>query len=167
MTGEGMAGSPKAAFSAVAAVLYLVMGVLQAIAGAGLDGRWSEALGLGGGVPDGLVLVLVGAVFLQGRRELARGMTEGVAFVYMGIVMAVAFMGLELAGIGASYLGEGLIGGPDYVAPSLHEALNPILYLSPMPILGLWWWRSGFSLIPRGTPGNGAKDLNNEKEGVS
>ena len=155
----------KELFSLMTGTIYVVLGGLQIAAGAGLSGRWSELLLLGGGVTDGLILILIGAVLLQGQRELGQGQREGVAFLYMGIALALFFLFLELAEIGASYLGLALIGGPDYEGYNPIETMTPALYLSPLALLGLYAWRSGFTLVPKGVPGNGVKALNNVKEG--
>jgi hypothetical protein len=153
----------KAAFSLVAGALHLVLGALQLAAGLGLRGRWSEVLLLAGGVPAGLVLLLVGAVFLQGHRELSRDLREGVAFVYMGILIALFFTLLELAEIGASYLGALTLGG-DYAGYSPLDTITPVLYLSPLTLAGLWTWRGGFTLTPRGVREGQGERVNNAKE---
>ena len=151
-------------FTLTAGVLYVVLGGLEVVSGLGFDGRWSEVLLLGGGVPDGLALVLVGAVLVQGYRELSRGLTEGVAFVYMGILLALFFAILDLAEIGASYVGALLIGG-DYAGYSAVTSVTPALYLAPLALLGLWRWRSGFTLIPYGNSKPEVKVLNKVEEG--
>jgi hypothetical protein len=154
---------PKLAFSAVAGSVYSVLGALQLIAGLGLRGRWSELLLLGGSPMEGFVIALVGVVFLQGAREMRSGIREGAAFMYMGILLALFLLLLELAEAGASYLGEALIGG-DYAGYSLTEGASPALYLAPFPIAGWWHWRSAFTLVPRGGPSSVVKGLNNSKE---
>jgi hypothetical protein len=154
----------KEMFALVAGILYVVMGLLEVVTGLGLGGRWSEVLLLGGGAPDGLALLLVGAVFVQGNRELSRGLTEGVAFVYMGIVLALFFSVLDLAEIGASYVGALLIGG-DYAGYSALLSVTPALYLAPLALLGLWQWRGGFTLIPFGNARPEVKVLNKTEEG--
>ena len=153
----------KAVFSLVTGMLYLVLGALQLAVGMGLRGRWSELLLLAGGVPDGLVLMLVGAVFLQGHRELSRDLREGVAFVYMGILIALFFTIIELAEIGASYVGVLTLGG-DYTGYTPIDTISPALYLSPISAAGLWVWRKGFTLTPRGVQEGPSERINNPKE---
>lgn len=139
----------KAAFALGTGTLYVVLGALQVLAGLGLRGWLAEMLLLNGGAMDGVVLVIVGAVLLQGHRELSAGMPEGVAFVYMGILLAVFFLVVELSRIGASYLGAWSIGG-DWAGYTAWDTISPALYLSPLPLVGLGAWRGAFTLAPRG-----------------
>ena len=153
----------RSAFALLAGCLYLALGVLQIAAGAGLRGEWSQAMLLGGGAIDGAVMVIIGLVFLQGHRELRREVPEGVSFVYVGILIAVFFLIVQLSQISASYLGAWTVGG-DWEGYSAMDTISPFLYLSPLPIIGLLAWRRGFSLTPRGgAPGN-AEAFNNSKE---
>lgn len=156
-------GSVKTAFALVAGVLYVVAGGFQLVARLGAGGRWSEALLLGGGAIDALVLVIVGLVLLTGHRELRHGMVEGVAFVYMGILLALVFAFVDLARIWATWLGGAVLGdGPS--AEGLASMVSPAIYLSPMPLAGLLAWRSSFTLVPKGTPDEIGKVLKNDKE---
>jgi hypothetical protein len=165
MDGTDATARAKASYSLLVGAIYMVFGGLQVGVSLGLPGRWADVLLLGGGFPDGLVLVLVGAVFLKGERELSQGLREGVAFVYMGIALALFFAFLEVAEIGASLMGSALIGGGDYAGYDAWSTMNPALTLSPIPIAGLWAWRKGFSLLPRGVPPAEVKELNNSQEG--
>jgi len=155
----------KAVFAGITGVLYIVLGSLQVIAGLRLGGDWSEMLHLSGGAMDGFVLIVVGAVMIQGHRELRRGLHEGVAFVYIGILMALFFATVEISSIGASYIGAWAIGG-DYAGYNALDTLSPALYLALLPLAGLIIWRRGFTLHPRGVQGRGIKDLNNVNGGL-
>ncbi len=165
MTGRDRTMMTKALFAGITGVLYIVLGSLQVLAGLGLGGEWSEMLSLNGGAMDGFVLVVVGAVMVQGYRELRGGLHEGVAFVYIGILIALFFAIVELSSIGASYIGAWTIGG-DYAGYSALDTLSPALYLAPLPLAGLVAWRRGFTLHPQGVQGRGIKDLNNVNGGL-
>ncbi len=165
LTGTDRTMRARAVFAGVTGVLYVVLGCLQMLAGLGLRGDWSEMLYLNGGAMDGFVLIVVGTVMVQGYRELTRGLHEGVAFVYIGILLALFFAIVELSSIGASYLGAWTIGG-DYAGYNALDILSPALYLSPLPLAGLLAWRRGFTLHPKGVQGNGTKDLNNVNGGL-
>lgn len=165
MTGSDRTMMTKAVFAGVTGALYIVMGSLQMMAGLGLRGDWSEALYLNGGAMDGFVLIVVGSVLVQGYRELRQGLHEGVAFVYIGILLALFFAIVEISSIGASYVGAWTVGG-DFAGYSVLDTLSPALYLSPLPIAGLIVWRRGFTLHPQGVQGNGIKDLNNVNGGL-
>ena len=153
----------KAAFSFVVGALYVLFGTLQVATGLGLGGGWSEALLLGGGAMDGAVMLIIGLVFLQGHRELRAGLREGVAFVYVGILLAAFFLIVQVSQITASYMGAWTVGG-EWAGYSALDTVSPFLYLSPLPIAGLLAWRGGFTLRPRGVPGTFGSGLNNEKE---
>ena len=152
----------KAVFSFVTGGLYFLFGCLQLVAGLGLGGGWSEALSLGGGAMDGAIMVIIGLVFISGHRELRAGLHEGVAFVYVGILLAMFFLFVQLTQISASYLGSWTVGG-DWADYSAVDTISPFLYLAPLPLAGLWAWRGGFTLKPRrAPPANGAVLINVE-----
>jgi hypothetical protein len=153
----------KAVFSFLVGALYVLFGALQVAAGLGLGDGWSRALFLGGGAMDGAVMVVIGLVFLQGHRELRAGLREGVAFVYVGILLAAFFLIVQASQISASYLGAWTVGG-EWEGYSALDTVSPFLYLSPLPLAGLLAWRGGFTLRPRGVPGTFGSALNNDKE---
>lgn len=162
MDGGDAGTRTKAVFSFVVGGLYLLFGALQLVAGLGMDDGWSRALLLGGGAMDGMVMLIIGLVFIQGHRELRAGLHEGVAFVYVGIMMAAFFLLVQASQISASYLGSWTVGG-DWEGYSAADTVSPFLYLSPLPLLGLLAWRGGFTLRPR-TPLGFGTSLNNDKE---
>jgi len=157
---DGMRG--KEVFAFVVGGLYIMFGVLQILAGLGMRGGWSEALLLGGGGIDGFIMVVIGLVFLQGHRELRAGLHEGVAFVYVGILLAMFFLIVQLTQISVSYLGSWTVGG-DWADYSGLDTVSPFLYLSLLPLFGLILWKGGFSLTPRGAIPAGGVGLNNLK----
>ena len=150
----------KAVFSIITGDLYILFGALQLVAGLGLGGGWSRALSLGGGAMDGGIMIIIGLVFFSGQRELRAGLHEGVAFVYVGILLAMFFLLVQLTQVSASYLGSWTVGG-EWADYSAADTISPFLYLSPLPLAGLWVWKGGFTLKPRGIPpGNGAVLIN-------
>ena len=162
MSGDPLRG--KAIFSGIAGGMYVLFGILQAAAGLGLGDGWSRALLLGGGAIDGVIMVIIGLVFVQGNRELRSGLHEGVAFLYVGILLALFFLFVQLTQISVSYLGAWTVGGEweDY---SAIDTVSPFLYLSVLPIVGLLVWRRGFTLAPRGVPGGNNNTAKGIKEG--
>ncbi len=133
-------------FALSAGALYIALGIMQIVAGLGTSGRWSQLLYMEGGPVGGMALVLAGVVFLQGWRELKMGLREGVAFVYVGIVLALFFGGIELLRMGVNALGHLALGGEEYAGWSLLDDLTPALYLSVLPLAGLIAWRKSFDL---------------------
>lgn len=147
-------------FSLLAGALYIVFGVLQVVSGAGGAGRWSELLLIGDDPIGGVMLVLVGLVFIQGYRELGRGLREGVAFVYIGIVLANLFAFIQLMEMGTNALGAGALGGDKYAGWSPVDDVAPALYLGVLSVAGLVRWRRSFTFVllsqgnaDRGRPG--------------
>jgi hypothetical protein len=155
---------PKVVFAFVAGGLYILFGALQLLAGLGLGGGWSRALLLGGGAMDGAIMVIIGLVFVQGHRELRSGLHEGVAFVYVGILLALFFLFVQLSQVTASYLGAWTVGG-EWEGYTAWDTVSPFLFLSPLPLAGLLAWRGGFTLAPRRVPGGFGNNVNNTKEG--
>jgi hypothetical protein len=152
----------KEVFAFVTGGLYVLFGALQSMAGLGLRGGWSEALFLGGGAMDGIIMVVIGLVFLQGHRELRSGLHEGVAFVYVGILLAMFFLVVQATQITASYLGSWTVGG-DWEGYSALDTVSPFLYLSPLSLAGILAWKGGFTLNPRGIAADRGAGLINSK----
>ncbi len=140
-----------------------MFGTLQLLAGSGLGDGWSRALLLGGGAMDGMVMLIIGLVFLQGHRELRAGLREGVAFVYVGILLATFFLLVQASQISASYMGAWTVGG-DWEGYSAMDTISPFLYLSPLPLAGLLAWRGSFTLRPRRTRDGRSNAFNNVQE---
>ncbi len=147
----------------MAAALYLLFGALQLVAGLGLGGGWSRALLLGGAAMDGMVMLIIGLVFLQGHRELRSGLREGVAFLYVGVLLAAFFLLVQASQISASYLGAWTVGG-DWESYSAMDTISPFLYLSPLPLVGLMAWRGSFTLRPRRSREGRGSDFITEQE---
>jgi hypothetical protein len=163
MTADERSVMVRTVFAFVQGALYVLFGALQVVAGLGMGGGWSEALLLGGGAIDGVIMVIIGLVFIQGHRELLAGLHEGVAFVYVGILLALFFLVVQITQITASYMGAWTVGG-EWEGYSARDSISPFLYLA-LPSLGaLWAWRGGFTLMPSGGPGGGVRELNNLKE---
>ena len=153
----------RTALSFVAGALYVLFGGLQMVAAIGVGGGWSRALLLGGGTMDGAVMVIIGLVFVQGHRELRSGLPEGVAFVYVGILLASFFLLVQVSQIVASYLGAWTVGG-DWEGYLAIDTVSPFLYLSPLPLSGLLAWRGSFTLDLRGPPRGSGNALKTDKE---
>ena len=161
MDGEREGSRTKAVFAFVTGALYVLFGALQLVTDLGIDGDWSRALLLGGAAMDGAVMVIIGLVFYQGHREMRSGMPEGVAFVYVGILLAVFFLLVQVFQVSASYLGAWTVGG-DWEGYSAMDTVSPFLYLSPLPLAGLLAWRGSFTLRPRRGPGGSGSVDNND-----
>jgi len=138
-------GGARSLYAMVVGAVYLTVGGLEVA-------TWLlDVSGRSGAIPGGrdplggLMLLLVGIVLLQGRRELAAGIREGIAFVYFGILLGLLFAGIQLLEIGGGAV-DALVKGTGW-APASH--LGPAVWLGPLPLVGLAAWRTGFRLGPR------------------
>jgi hypothetical protein len=94
-------GTALAVYSFVMGILYAIFGLLEILVG------WGEFVGAGvpliqpielAGVnlvaPDvfgGIILTIIGAVYLTGVRQQARGEQEGLSFLLVGNILAAVF----------------------------------------------------------------------------
>jgi hypothetical protein len=94
-------GTALAAYSFGIGIVYAIFGILEILVG------WGEFVGTGGlliqptelaGVnvvpPDvfgGIMLIIIGAVYLTGVRQQAQGEREGLSFLIVGSLLAAVF----------------------------------------------------------------------------
>lgn len=149
------AGRQKLTFAFTMGVLYVITGLLQALAGAGL---LSLPL-FPGSFMGALVLLVIGSVFLFGHRELADAHPEGQAFIVVGILLSLMFGVLYMLVLGANALSAHVLKSEDFEDWTLLDGLRPELYLSILSLFGYLKWRDEFTaddgipLEPReGTP---------------
>lgn len=136
----------KKIFGLMAGVVYVIFGAIQAVVGLGYNAGWIKAIFVPPDIVGGLILVLIGAVFLYGFKELNAGVNEGVAYIYVGILLALVFTAIYLLIMGADALEEYVIKGEGFEdwAP-LHD-MKPGIYLGILPFAGLLAWRKSLGL---------------------
>ena len=121
---------------------YILFALLQAVVSLGL-----ADIPLIPSAPVGvLVLLILGAVFLSGYRELGEGVEEGVAHIHVGILLSLIFGLLYLLILGADALEAYVIKNEDFADWTLIEGLRPELYLALLSLVGLYKWRDELSL---------------------
>lgn len=97
-------GTKIAAYSFVIGIIYAIFGFLEILIG------WGDLIGTGvpliqpielAGInvvpPDvfgGIMLIIIGAVYLTGVAQQARGEREGVSFLLVGSILAAVFFGV-------------------------------------------------------------------------
>ena len=133
----------KAIFGALLGLLYLFFGVMQMIVWLGYDPAWTSALYIPGD-PGGFVLIIISSVFLWGVKELKDGISEGVAYVYMGILLSLLFGIISIMMMGADALGYYTLGADEPWGPL--DNMRPALYLALAGVTGLLIWRDKFDL---------------------
>jgi len=131
----------KLIFGLVAGSAYVLFGVLQALVCIGV-----VALPFVPGEPVGvLVLLVLGAVFLSGYRELREGTDEGVAHIHVGLLLSLLFGVLYLLILGADALEAYLLGSEDFEGWTPLDGMRAELYLALLSLIGIYIWRDEFS----------------------
>ncbi|MCK5038846.1 MAG: hypothetical protein KAS16_07075 [Thermoplasmata archaeon] len=133
----------KAAFGILAGLLYLFFGAMQMFVWLGYDAAWISDLYIPGDV-GGFSLIIISSVFLWGVKELKDGISEGVAYVYMGILLSLLFGIISLLMMGADALSYYTLGGDLPWSPL--NNIRPALYLALTGSIGLIIWKDKFDL---------------------
>jgi len=135
-----MKNSITVIFSGIMGALYLVAGVLQI-------GSWVfPGLAAIEVVPpdvlSGFVLCVIGLVFLAGVPGLRSGTPGAIAFLFVGLLLSLAFGLVAVLTIGAGWLETALFG--DLAELSAAEMAVPMLFLAPGSIAGYTAWGRDF-----------------------
>lgn len=86
----------------------------------------------------GLVMLVVGSVYLCGVRELAQEKREGISFVLVGVMLSWVFGVLYLLMMGASFL-DALVVGERALIDVRAEIVIPVLTLPAIRYLRAVW----------------------------
>lgn len=126
------------AYSALIGAVYVLVGLLEAASGLGIDVGVLEAAAsltrVSGDVFGGLVLVVIGLVYLRGASPVVRGDREGVSYVAVGALMAsmlLAYYALNAFSNGLGYV----LGFEDWLEWTLMDEMKPgaVLWLLAIP----------------------------------
>ena len=129
-------------FGLAAGMIYILFGVLQVVYSM-MD--WDHVL-FPPDIIGGLVLIIIGLVFLTGAKELSKGIHEGVAYIYVGIFLGVIFGLIFLMMMGANAVEAYAFDNEDFIRWTPIDDAGPQLYLSLIPFIGMIRWRSKFSV---------------------
>jgi hypothetical protein len=138
-------GNKEIAFAALAGVLYAFFGLLHIVEGLGIDTGMAGLLFIPGDILGGFCLMVIGAVFFNGLREMLHGINAGVSFVYVGILMSLIFAAVYLLIMGGNLL-DSFIVPDDYEGWSVMETFRPGIYLGLLSLAGIFYWKDRFSL---------------------
>ena len=138
-------GNKEIAFAALAGVLYAFFGLMHIAEGLGIDTGMAGLLFIPGDILGGFCLLVIGAVFLNGLREMLQGINAGVSFVYVGILMSLIFAAVYLLIMGGNLL-DSFIVPDDYEGWSVMETFRPGIYLGLLSLAGILYWKDRFSL---------------------
>jgi len=137
------AAEEKMLFGLVLGSLYLLAAILQALVLVGvleLSLVPPEILGV-------CVLGVLGAVCLSGYHELREGVDEGVAHIYVGILLSLVFAVLYLLIMGADALEAYVLKNEDFADWTPLDDMRPEIYLALISLAGAYRWRRDFSLM--------------------
>jgi len=132
----------KMTFSLITGALYIVFGILQAIAATGLV----DIPLVPGNAMGVLVLVVIGATFLFGYNELNQGINEGVAYLMVGIVLSLIFGLLYVLVLSADAVSAYVVGSEDFEEWTIIDGIRPELYLAFLSLFAFFRWRDDISL---------------------
>ena len=124
------------AFGSIVGLLYLIFGAIQIIVGFGFDSELSEAIYIPKDIIGGFILMLIGIIFFFGVKELRAGIGEGVAYIYIGIFLALIFVVIYLLIIAANAIEAFVLVNEDYIGWSPVDDLKPGIYLGLLPFIG-------------------------------
>ena len=136
-------------FGLIVGILYFIFGALQIIVGLGFDSQLSDALFIPKDIIGGFILVLIGVIFFFGFKELRAGISEGAAYIYIAIFLALIFVVIYLLIIAANAIEAYVLINEDFTDWSPTDDLKPGIYLGLLPFIGFIIWRSKFSLASR------------------
>jgi len=133
-------------FGLIIGILYILFGIVQIIVGLGFGSEITKSILIPNDVLGGFILVLLGAVFLYGVKELNRGINEGVAYVYVGIFLALIFLVIYLLIMAADAIEKYIIVSEDFLTWTPLDDMKPGIYLGILALIGFLIWRKKFHL---------------------
>jgi len=136
----------KIAFGTITGALYSIFGFIQIIVGFGLSSRITEIFYIPNDIIGGAILILIGVLFFLGVKELREGINEGVAFIYMGIFLALVFTVIYLLIMAADAIETYVLISEDFTGWRPLYDLRPGIYIGVLPFIGFMIWRNKFSL---------------------
>jgi len=131
----------KSAYAALIGAIYLIFGLVQVTFSLGMDIGILESLNIDNNVFGGLIIMLVGSIFLFVPVKVKKDVDEGSAFLFTGIFLSILFAGINLFILISSALSAALEGEPLTFLSDIH----PIIYLVLLSIIGLYIWRDTYS----------------------
>ncbi|MCP8305073.1 MAG: hypothetical protein H3Z50_06390 [archaeon] len=140
-------GTAIGAYSFFIGTTYTVFGLLEILIG------WGDFVGIGASLippielaginlvpPDvfgGIMLIIIGAVYLIGVRQQARGDREGLSFLLVGSLLAAVFFGVFTAIMLANGLGY-MFQFEDWLDWTWLDDLRPGIWLFPLALPGAY-----------------------------
>ncbi len=134
----------KLIFGLIVGTIYILFGVIQIIVSLGFGFGFTDAIYIPHDIIGGFILILIGTVFLFGVHELRAGTNEGVAYVYVGILLALIFMIIYILIMISNALEAYVLLNEDFEHWMPSDDLKPGIYLGLFSLIGLILWRNKF-----------------------
>ncbi len=128
-------------YSLVAGILFLGIGIIQALFGFGLDIGLSEVLLLAEDGIGGLALMVIGLVFLFGFFKSSKNPREGIAFGFVGSMMGMFFLVIYVLILLADLFEAKVLVSEDWEGWVLLDSIRPGLYLGILTLIGYLLFR--------------------------
>ena len=136
---------------------YVLIGIIQSASGiirvlsgrpitSGLLYSITEALYIPHDVLSGFILILLGTVFIFGFLELRAGIAEGIAYVYVGSLLAIIFAGIYLLVTTGNVLEAYLLMSEDFIGWTPLDDLRPEIYLGLASLTAYFGWKKQFDM---------------------
>ena len=137
-------GNNAAVFGAISGTLYILLGFLQVFAASGLDLGFHTILLIPEDLIGGLVLLVIGSVFLQGARRSKRSRNEGMSFILVASILGTFFMVVYTLILIADILEARVKAvGIEYSDTTLYDAMADVSF-TPFPFLDI---HGGYRII--------------------
>ncbi|MDI3539950.1 MAG: hypothetical protein PWR29_1744 [Methanolobus sp.] len=152
-----MINKDKMLFALIMGCAYALIGVVQTVTG--ISKALSEACGtvyqehliadtlfIPADIIAGLILILIGSVFLYGVSEIRAGVREGIAYVYVGIILSLIFGGIYVLAATGELLEIHLLKNAEYTGWTLLDTLRPEIYMGMLSLLTYLKWKDSFEV---------------------
>ncbi|MDY0387333.1 MAG: hypothetical protein RBT65_09455 [Methanolobus sp.] len=141
-------------FSIICGSLYIILGLLQLLSGAskiliGPDASvpLTGPLFVPADIIGSFVLLLIGTVFIYGVMEMRGGISEGISYAYVGILLSFIFAAIYILVSTGNMLEAYLLKNEDFADWTPLSDLRPAIYLAILPLLALSKWKDMFEPI--------------------
>lgn len=138
--------SEKMIFAALVGAIYAVFGIVQILAGILPDfAAILEPYLIPGDIVQGFVLCVIGSVFLYGTAEMHAHRAGSEAFLYVGLLLSLAFGIIMLLDICATGIDTAVFGEDGENTWELVSFAVPMLYLAVFSVIGFAAWGRKFT----------------------
>ena len=136
----------KYLFGMLAGSLYIIIGILQILTSFGDFLIIEIYLLIPNDIIGGFILIVIGSVYSFGVYEVRKGIFEGVAYFYVGIILSIFFMMIYSLILLVNYIQANLFQLEEFSNWTPLDDLKPGIYLGILAIIGFILWRENMSI---------------------